>query len=154
MLAEQPPNDMAALLSMFHHVNPVLRRRFKELFDTIRNAGQETISTPVAEVVGVATPEDRSDAMQEDIVAPAVQISHQAGKLPGRLWPTGMSSEFDSTVSFSRVASVSSRGTKFSTTIIFVVWCFSPGTKGDGSQSICSFRKRIVRRHRTCPFGA
>ena len=38
MLAEQPPTDMASLLGMLSHVNPVLRRRLKELLRTIREA--------------------------------------------------------------------------------------------------------------------
>ena len=38
VLAEKPPADMAALLSLFHPVPPVVRRRSKELLDAIREA--------------------------------------------------------------------------------------------------------------------
>ncbi|GBE85266.1 Exosome complex exonuclease rrp6 [Sparassis crispa] len=37
ILAERPPADMAALLSVFHPVPPVIRRRTKELLDAIRD---------------------------------------------------------------------------------------------------------------------
>ncbi|CCM05603.1 uncharacterized protein FIBRA_07831 [Fibroporia radiculosa] len=38
VLAERPPADMAALLSLLHPVPPVIRRRSKELLDAIRAA--------------------------------------------------------------------------------------------------------------------
>ncbi|KAH7915435.1 hypothetical protein BJ138DRAFT_86795 [Hygrophoropsis aurantiaca] len=37
-IAETPPSDIAALLSIFQSIPPVLRRRAKELFDTIQGA--------------------------------------------------------------------------------------------------------------------
>ncbi|KAH9829634.1 uncharacterized protein C8Q71DRAFT_717962 [Rhodofomes roseus] len=41
VLADKPPADMAALLSAFHPVPPVIRRRSKELLDAIRQAVKE-----------------------------------------------------------------------------------------------------------------
>ncbi|KAJ3559317.1 hypothetical protein NM688_g420 [Phlebia brevispora] len=85
MLAEQPPNDIATLLSMFHHVNPVFRRRSKELLDTIREAAKESIlvdtppEAPSAEVT--------QDVMDVDQAAPVVSASQAAQDSPDRLWP-------------------------------------------------------------------
>ncbi|KAL0578562.1 exosome nuclease subunit [Marasmius crinis-equi] len=42
-LAEQPPAEMAALLRVFHSVPPVIRRRAKELLDTIRQAVRDQL---------------------------------------------------------------------------------------------------------------
>ena len=44
-LAERTPGDMASLLSVFHPVPPVIRRRAKELLDTIRDTMKKTLGT-------------------------------------------------------------------------------------------------------------
>lgn len=44
-LAERTPGDMASLLSVFHPVPPVIRRRAKELLDTIRDTIKKTLGT-------------------------------------------------------------------------------------------------------------
>ncbi|KZT64247.1 hypothetical protein DAEQUDRAFT_698972 [Daedalea quercina L-15889] len=43
VLAEKPPADMAGLLSIFHPVPAVIRRRSKELLDAIRDAVKEAL---------------------------------------------------------------------------------------------------------------
>ncbi|EKM49624.1 uncharacterized protein PHACADRAFT_214164 [Phanerochaete carnosa HHB-10118-sp] len=53
VLAEQPPADIAGLLSLFQHVPPVVRRRAKELFEAIRQAAavsseESVVPTPTA----------------------------------------------------------------------------------------------------------
>ena len=71
MLAEQPPIDMAALLGMFHHVSPVLRRRLTELLDTIREAAKEDQSSESLLAVPV---EVVPEAMDVDGVVGATDI--------------------------------------------------------------------------------
>ncbi|KAI0700067.1 ribonuclease H-like domain-containing protein [Cytidiella melzeri] len=83
-LVEQPPSDMASLLSMFQHVPAIVRRRAKELLDTIREASKDTASVEV-----VAVPE------ASDVVMGAIQESketmHEVVLLANdsRLWPSG-----------------------------------------------------------------
>ncbi|KAI0739418.1 hypothetical protein C8Q80DRAFT_1198600 [Daedaleopsis nitida] len=47
-LADRTPADMAAFLSIFRPVPPVIRRRAKELLDTIRDAAKRALSTGTA----------------------------------------------------------------------------------------------------------
>lgn len=42
-LAEQPPNDLPALLNIFRSVPPVIKRRANELFDEIRKGRSEGV---------------------------------------------------------------------------------------------------------------
>ena len=89
MLAEQPPNDMAGMLSMFQHVNPVLRRRLKDLLETIREAAKEVAVIPSVEATS-PVPVAKPDAMHVD--EPATEDAcAELEKPPDRLWPTGMS---------------------------------------------------------------
>lgn len=55
VLAEKPPADMAALLSLFHPVPPVVRRRSKELLDAIRGAAKNVQDAAKAQAAPEAT---------------------------------------------------------------------------------------------------
>ena len=57
MIAERPPNDLAALLAMFPSVPPVVRKRAKELMDEIRAAKQTIASGPDNDAMEVEQPE-------------------------------------------------------------------------------------------------
>lgn len=88
MLAEQPPPDMAALLSTFQHVPLVVRKRAKELFDAIQDATR----TP-AEASAVPTPAAPAvveEPMQVD-EAPTEQPPAQETVAESSLWPSGAS---------------------------------------------------------------
>lgn len=76
MLAEQPPSDMAGLLGMFQHVNAVLRRRSKELLDTIREAAKEDASSSAPSPPHTPTPKS-AEAMDVD---PAVSLATTDGE--------------------------------------------------------------------------
>lgn len=70
-LAERPPNDMAALLHMFHSVPPVIRRRAKELLGCIRVALKRgltatTPQTPPIEHTPAFTPLNTPAGMDVD----------------------------------------------------------------------------------------
>ena len=62
VLAEQPPVDITGLLSMFQHVPAVIRRRAKELLDTIRDAAKERDVVP--EVVRKVTPLESEEVVK------------------------------------------------------------------------------------------
>ena len=87
ILAEQPPTDMASLLSKFHHVNPVLRRRSKELLDTIRQAAQEQNPRVIPEET--AATEASQDAMQIDSTPREISPTTPTETPSARLWPQG-----------------------------------------------------------------
>ncbi|KAI0088479.1 hypothetical protein BDY19DRAFT_1007236 [Irpex rosettiformis] len=91
LLAEQPPSDIAGLLGMFQRVSAIIRRRAKELLDTIREAAKE-----VAIVEEVATVEDSAPTEPVDEVMAVVE-SEVKENLPQdapplheqQLWPSG-----------------------------------------------------------------
>lgn len=72
VLAEKPPADLAALLSLFHPVPSVIRRRSKELLDAIRgavrNAQKETQAAR-------QPPTDVPVAAQEDVEMDAAEAA-------------------------------------------------------------------------------
>ncbi|KAL0062975.1 exosome nuclease subunit [Marasmius tenuissimus] len=70
-LAEQPPAEMAALLRVFHSVPPVIRRRAKELLDTIRSAVKDQLegeAQPTASHQGSRQETVVSTDIKEDVV--------------------------------------------------------------------------------------
>ncbi|KAH9922677.1 uncharacterized protein B0H18DRAFT_1017430 [Fomitopsis serialis] len=83
VLAEKPPPDMAALLSVFHPVPPVVRRRAKELLDAIRDAvkgAAKTATAPAgapadASVAGVQIPDGGVEMAAEAAPAHAGPVS-------------------------------------------------------------------------------
>ena len=84
LFTEQPPVDIAGLLSMFQYVPPVVRKRAKELFDTIRDAVKDVPEeAPAVEAV-----ESTETPMQvdEEERAPEVPLSDSATGL----WPNGI----------------------------------------------------------------
>lgn len=83
LFAEQPPADIAGLLSMFQYVPPVVRKRVKELFEAIRGAAKDvTEELPVAEaVVAVETPM----LVDEEEKSDEAQVPHPTTGL----WPNG-----------------------------------------------------------------
>ncbi|OBZ71400.1 Exosome complex exonuclease rrp6 [Grifola frondosa] len=56
-LAERPPADMAALLSVFRPVPPVMRRRAKELLDAIRETVKRQLGTSSSSAIAATTDE-------------------------------------------------------------------------------------------------
>jgi exosome complex exonuclease RRP6 len=84
MLAEQPLADVASLLSLFQHVPPVVRRRAKELFDSIREAstrGAEDSGMPIV---------DAGDAAQApmQVDEPAAEAARNTTAEETSLWST------------------------------------------------------------------
>ena len=94
MLAEQPPSDMAGLLGMFQHVPAIIRRRAKELLDTIREAGKEVVAV-VEEVPAVVEGSVPSEPVVDEVMAVAENEAKES--LPQsaivaqdqQLWPSG-----------------------------------------------------------------
>ena len=87
MLAEQPPADIAALLSLFQHVPPVVRRRAKELFETIQEAsrhGVEERVVPMPAVAEVAQAPMELDEPSEEGAPEEIAAQEKS------LWPTGV----------------------------------------------------------------
>lgn len=91
LLAEQPPSDMAGLLGLFQHVPAVIRRRAKELLDTIREAAKDVVAVE-AVTAEVSAPSEsvRDEAMtvvedevKENIPQDAPSVHEQ------QLWPSG-----------------------------------------------------------------
>lgn len=86
VLAEQPPADIAALLSMFQHVPPVVRRRAKELFDDMREAARQgAVSVPLPTP---AAPHVAPDVMQVDST-PVESATEDKTSQDATLWPAG-----------------------------------------------------------------
>ncbi|KAF8636209.1 hypothetical protein AX17_003695 [Amanita inopinata Kibby_2008] len=86
--AEQPPNDMAALLNMFSSgAPPVVRRRAKELLDIVREATKVALTSPLPEKV--ATPQ--VEAVQTPIPTESGQngfaVSQSTSKID--IWASG-----------------------------------------------------------------
>ncbi|KAK0437138.1 ribonuclease H-like domain-containing protein [Desarmillaria tabescens] len=74
-LAENPPADMAALLRVFHSPPPLMKKRARELLDTIRDAVKAHLSRSVS---ASSIPEPQPEPMEvehvdEDVVAPETQ---------------------------------------------------------------------------------
>jgi exosome complex exonuclease RRP6 len=89
-LAERSPTDMASLLATFKSIPPVVRRRAKELLDTIQDAMKRHRETPFA------TEEDQSDVAIKSIVVPIVGVEAVGAvettapdALSSRLWSQG-----------------------------------------------------------------
>jgi exosome complex exonuclease RRP6 len=76
-IAEQPPADMAALMSVFHPVPHVIRVRAKEFLDTIRGA--------VKQALGPAPSEDApaqhgaTSPHSEDVLSDAMDLNEEGG---------------------------------------------------------------------------
>jgi hypothetical protein len=90
-LAERPPGDMASLLAAFKYAPPVIRRRAKELLDTIQNTIKEHRET--ASAIEVTDQIDNAIApanVEIDVpVATEVSISSTVDALNSRLWSQG-----------------------------------------------------------------
>jgi exosome complex exonuclease RRP6 len=90
-LAERPPSDMASLLAAFKHIPPVIRRRAKELLDTIQDTVKEHRET--ASSIKVADQIDNTMAPTnvEMSVTATVEVSNSSAMdvLNSRLWSQG-----------------------------------------------------------------
>lgn len=90
LLAEQPPSDMAGLLGLFQHVPAIIRRRAKELLDTIREASKEVAVLRETVVADAAIPDEVQDVPMSTVndakesLADAAETVHTA-----HLWPSG-----------------------------------------------------------------
>ncbi|KAI0345691.1 hypothetical protein BDW22DRAFT_1426352 [Trametopsis cervina] len=89
VLAEQAPRDMASLLSLFQHAPAIIRRRAKELLDTIHEASKEDVVPPEATTSQPSVVETVEVVMTavEEVKENTVQFSQ--GTHDVRLWPTG-----------------------------------------------------------------
>ena len=96
VLAEKPPAEMAALLSLFHPVPPVVRRRSKELLNAIREAvksvqdAANAQTVPEAALVPADAPvaEAAADVEMDDAEA-ATASSGRAEASSTDLWDHG-----------------------------------------------------------------
>ncbi len=91
-LAERTPADMAALLSVFHPVPPVIRRRAKELLDAIRDAVKQALGAPGAASASVidARVEEAPAAMAVDAPETVAEVVEATPAQPSQsLWTTG-----------------------------------------------------------------
>jgi exosome complex exonuclease RRP6 len=96
-LAERPPADAAALLAIFRPVPPVVRRRAKELLDTIREAVREALGEgsapkPVTAAVTVSSTVPAPLAKNQAnvaAVAPMEVDSESPAQTASHMWPTG-----------------------------------------------------------------
>ncbi|RDX45737.1 hypothetical protein OH76DRAFT_1407731 [Lentinus brumalis] len=90
-LAERTPADMAALLSVFHPVPPVIRRRAKELLDAIRDAVKQALGAPGAASASVtdARVEEAPAAMAVDAPETVAEVVEVTPAQPSQsLWTT------------------------------------------------------------------
>jgi exosome complex exonuclease RRP6 len=89
-LAEQPPADMVALLRVFQSVPPVIRRRAKELLDTIRNCVRDHLSSKTS-----PSPDVQEDIeMQDEVQLPTStsKDEEESGQRDNStLWSSGQS---------------------------------------------------------------
>lgn len=88
-LAERTPADMAALLSVFHPVPPVIRRRAKELLDAIRDTVKGALGPTAETPRATAGPSAAQEvAMPIDEEASAAEMP-KASTLSSALWANG-----------------------------------------------------------------
>ena len=97
LLAEQPPNDMAGLLGLFPRVPAIIRRRAKELLDTIRDAA---VVEEVAVAMEVSAPTDSVDDAMVVVVAEQDKGEENLPQVvppspEEQLWPKGENLCFD-----------------------------------------------------------
>lgn len=86
LLAEQPPTDMASLSRTFQHIPAILRRRSKELLDTIREAAKE-VTTSHGDIPQATTPPPVADVVMttaEEVKEELLQLTSTV-----QLWPSG-----------------------------------------------------------------
>ncbi|EGN98143.1 hypothetical protein SERLA73DRAFT_91376 [Serpula lacrymans var. lacrymans S7.3] len=114
-LAEQPPSDMPALLAFFQHVPPVIRRRAKELLDSVRDAVARyggSNATLIEKTESITISEDTvitdlpSPNIVDQIGKPAVEAAIS------RLWPSTTSTSSITTQSSSLLGSTASSSVK------------------------------------------
>ena len=89
MLAEQPPTDMASLLGMFSHMSPVLRRRLKELLDTIREAQVDEHGDPASTSTERAQSNQDAASREMEVDQTTAMPADPATKKVDGLWTGG-----------------------------------------------------------------
>ena len=96
VLADKLPADMAALLSLFHPVPPVVRRRSKELLDAIReavksvqDAAEPQVSPEAALVQADAPVAEAAADVEMDAAEAATASSGRAEASSTDLWDHG-----------------------------------------------------------------
>ncbi|KII90883.1 hypothetical protein PLICRDRAFT_39491 [Plicaturopsis crispa FD-325 SS-3] len=85
-LAETPPADMAALMSIFQSVPPVLRRRARELLDAIKATVQQRAGTKSSEPMHAVVETNEKTSSQMDVVADSVVPSAPKEAATSQLW--------------------------------------------------------------------
>ena len=80
---------MAALLSVFHPVPAVVRRRSKELLDTIRNSVKGALNTPQASTTGVTSEDSGVAAVAVEDEAPSAADAPSISTTVASLWGDG-----------------------------------------------------------------
>ena len=85
---------MAALLSVFHPVPPVIRRRAKELLDAIRDAAKSALgagAAPSSSMVETSAPEMSTTMVVDEANAAVVEESYatSSSKSTQSLWSIG-----------------------------------------------------------------
>ncbi|KAJ6516485.1 hypothetical protein C8R45DRAFT_960259 [Mycena sanguinolenta] len=142
-LAERAPADMAALLQMFQPVPPVVRRRAKELFETIRACVQGHLSkaekaSPPAPLL---VPKDADMQVDEVVVvtsAPATAVGTLWSRAPETSTLAGKSALFGASL-----------GTKAPTITLAASTSSLFGSKGLAHQQVTSrFQEVVARIHR------
>lgn len=88
-LAERPPGDIAALLASFKSIPPVIRRRAKELFDTIQDTVKEYAEKPEPPIPANDVPMPLAQPEMETV--PEVKATPSTSDaLQSRLWSKGL----------------------------------------------------------------
>ncbi|KAF7354798.1 Exosome complex exonuclease RRP6 [Mycena sanguinolenta] len=142
-LAERSPADMAALLQMFQPVPPVVRRRAKELFETIRACMQAHLSKTEKTVPSapLVVPKDAKMQVDEVVVttaAPAAAVGSLWSRVPETSTLAGKSALFGASLA-SKAPTIALAA---STSSLF-------GSKGLAHQQLTSrFQEVVARIHR------
>lgn len=90
-LAERPPKDMAALLSIFKTVPPLVRRRARELLDLI----QETLKVDREDRAAIETPSMQDSMTTTEVREADVEVTTIATDvLESKLWSNGLYSSY------------------------------------------------------------
>ncbi|KAJ7265982.1 hypothetical protein B0H12DRAFT_179215 [Mycena haematopus] len=142
-LAERPPADMATLLQMFQPVPPVVRRRAKELFETIRACLQRHLSKAEKappDPAPLVVPKDAEMQVDEVVVnaAPTTALDNLWSRAPSTSTLAGKSALFGASLT----PKASAMPLAAPTSSLF-------GSKGSGPQQLTSrFQEVVARIHR------
>ena len=143
ILAEQPPADIAGLLSLFQHVPPVVRRRAKELLEAIRQAaavGTEESAVPVP-----AAQEVSHDPMEVDGARAEHSTEVPVIEETSTLWPSGA---YRLCYTWSSLVLTSAYVPRYEpdiSAIVHSIWqCGQERRRGHGTGALRDFSKHLV----------